>query len=130
MTEMCIVDVPDELKKVGITVMCGPFFSIMPFPSKQAHSFSHVRYTPHYEWDDNTAGTLNVNFESLGMKNGTPGETNNFVIDLNDNPDYYIEYFIGGKMIGELFRIDMTESSLNPLKIEKIIIVYDVSPLI
>lgn len=53
MTEMCIVDVPDELKKVGITVMCGPFFSIMPFPPKQAHSFSHVRYTPHYEWDDN-----------------------------------------------------------------------------
>ena len=53
MAEMCIVDVPDELKKVGITVMCGPFFSIMPFPSKQAHSFSHVRYTPHYEWDDN-----------------------------------------------------------------------------
>jgi glycine/D-amino acid oxidase-like deaminating enzyme len=53
MTEMCIVDVPDELKKVGITVMCGPFFSMMPFPSKQAHSFSHVRYTPHYEWDDN-----------------------------------------------------------------------------
>ncbi|ABM02308.1 FAD dependent oxidoreductase [Psychromonas ingrahamii 37] len=53
MTEMCVVDVPDELKKVGITVMCGPFFSVMPFPSKQAHSFSHVRYTPHYEWDDN-----------------------------------------------------------------------------
>jgi glycine/D-amino acid oxidase-like deaminating enzyme len=53
MTEMCIVDVPDEIKKVGITVMCGPFFSIMPFPSKKAHSFSHVRYTPHYEWNDN-----------------------------------------------------------------------------
>ncbi len=52
MTEMCIVDVPDELRKVGITVMCGPFFSIMPFPSRFAHSFSHVRYTPHYEWDD------------------------------------------------------------------------------
>ncbi|SHO55971.1 NAD(P)/FAD-dependent oxidoreductase [Vibrio quintilis] len=52
MTEMCIVDVPDELKHIGITVMCGPFFSVMPFPSKLAHSFSHVRYTPHYEWDD------------------------------------------------------------------------------
>ncbi|MCW8327457.1 FAD-binding oxidoreductase [Photobacterium sp. SDRW27] len=52
MTEMCIVDVPSELKNVGITVMCGPFFSTMPFPSKNAHSFSHVRYTPHYEWND------------------------------------------------------------------------------
>lgn len=64
MTEMCIVDVPDELKKVGITVMCGPFFSIMPFPSKQAHSFSHVRYTPHYEWDDNNQSPY-INAHSL-----------------------------------------------------------------
>ncbi len=52
MTEMCLVEVPDELKKVGITVMCGPFFSVMPFPSSGLHSFSHVRYTPHYEWYD------------------------------------------------------------------------------
>ena len=52
MTEMCLVGVPDELKKIGITVMCGPFFSIMPFPASNLHSFSHVRYTPHYEWYD------------------------------------------------------------------------------
>ncbi|XBS68589.1 FAD-dependent oxidoreductase [Acerihabitans sp. KWT182] len=55
MTEICLVDVPDELKHLGITVMCGPFFSVMPFPSEHLHSFSHVRYTPHFEWmdDDN-----------------------------------------------------------------------------
>ncbi len=52
MTEMCIVDVPEELKKMGLTVMCGPFFSVMPFPSEGAHSLSHVRYTPHYSWND------------------------------------------------------------------------------
>ncbi|GIC77250.1 FAD-dependent oxidoreductase [Moritella sp. F3] len=68
MTEMCIVDVPDELKKVGFTVMCGPFFSIMPFPSKQAHSFSHVRYTPHYEWDDNNQSAY-VNAHNLYREN-------------------------------------------------------------
>ena len=84
----------------------------------------------YYDWPDNTAGNLNVDFESLGMKNGIPGETNEFDIDVEENPDYYIEYFIGGKMIGELFRIDITETSLIPLKIEKIIITYDVSPLI
>jgi hypothetical protein len=49
---MCLVDVPDELKGAGITVMCGPFFSVMPFPSAGLHSFSHVRYTPHCEWSD------------------------------------------------------------------------------
>ena len=57
MTEMCLVDVPDCLKHMGITVMCGPFFSVMPFPAVEKnnfplHSFSHVRYTPHYEWTD------------------------------------------------------------------------------
>jgi glycine/D-amino acid oxidase-like deaminating enzyme len=52
LTEMALVDVPDELKGVGITVMCGPFFSLMPFPSRGFHSLSHVRYTPHCEWHD------------------------------------------------------------------------------
>lgn len=52
MTEMCLVDVPDECKNTGFTIMCGPFFSVMPFPSVGLHSFSHVRYTPHYEWHD------------------------------------------------------------------------------
>jgi hypothetical protein len=52
MTEMCLVKVPDELNSIGLTVMCGPFFSVMPFPSIGIHSFSHVRYTPHYEWSD------------------------------------------------------------------------------
>ena len=58
LTEMCAVEVPDEIKRVGITVMCGPFFSVMPFPPLGLHSFSHVRYTPHYEWmDDPGNGT-------------------------------------------------------------------------
>ncbi len=57
LTEMCLVDVPPEIKNLGLTVMCGPFFSVMPFPAvrhnaQTVHSFSHVRYTPHYEWLD------------------------------------------------------------------------------
>jgi glycine/D-amino acid oxidase-like deaminating enzyme len=52
MTEMALVEPPDEIKKMGITVMCGPFFSVMPFPPRGLHSFSHVRYTPHYAWYD------------------------------------------------------------------------------
>ena len=34
LSEMCLVEVPHELKNLGITVMDGPFFSVMPFPSK------------------------------------------------------------------------------------------------
>lgn len=56
LTEMCIVEPPTILENAGVTVMCGPFFSIMPFPSKKAHSFSHVRYTPHSEWCDSENG--------------------------------------------------------------------------
>lgn len=68
MTEICIVDMPEELKKIGITVMCGPFFSIIPFPPKQAHSFTHVRYTPHYNWNDNPK-TPYVNADKVIQEN-------------------------------------------------------------
>lgn len=52
LTEVCLVEVPEHLRSIGITVMCGPFFSVMPFPPAGLHSFSHVRYTPHFTWQD------------------------------------------------------------------------------
>lgn len=52
LTEMALVTPPPELAEAGVTVMCGPFFSIMPFPPRGLHSFSHVRYTPHRWWPD------------------------------------------------------------------------------
>ena len=45
-TEMPLLELPPELKKFGITIMDGPFFSIMPFPDKKLHTLHHVRYTP------------------------------------------------------------------------------------
>lgn len=52
LTEMCLLEVPPELAGLGITVMCGPFFSCMPFPPRGLHTLSHVRYTPHCHWYD------------------------------------------------------------------------------
>ncbi len=52
LTEMPLVEVPPELAQRGVTVMCGPFFSLMPFPARGLHTLSHVRYTPHCEWSD------------------------------------------------------------------------------
>ncbi len=49
LTEMALIDLPEELKKISLTVMCGPFFSFMPFPSSGYSSLSHVRYTPNKE---------------------------------------------------------------------------------
>lgn len=50
LTEMPLITVPSELTDKAITVMDGPFFSIMPFPSSPFSTFSHVRYTPHIRW--------------------------------------------------------------------------------
>lgn len=51
-TELALVEMPPLLRRVGVTVMCGPFFSFMPFPARGLHTFSHVRYTPHHSWHD------------------------------------------------------------------------------
>lgn len=48
--ELCeiILCKPSEaLKKIGITVMDGPFFSIMPFGQTGLHSLTAVTFTPH-----------------------------------------------------------------------------------
>ena len=52
LAELALVKVPFPLETIGVTVMCGPFFSLMPFPPRGLHSLSHVRYTPHCEWID------------------------------------------------------------------------------
>lgn len=51
-TEMALMQMPPVLKDLGITVMDGPFFSMMPFPARGLHTLSHVRYTPHLHWKD------------------------------------------------------------------------------
>jgi glycine/D-amino acid oxidase-like deaminating enzyme len=52
LAEMALVSLPEPLCDMSITVMDGPFFSLMPFPAagRGLHTFSHVRYTPHYAW--------------------------------------------------------------------------------
>ena len=54
-TEIALIEVPKRLRNLGITVMCGPFFSLMPFPSAALAALSHVTYTPHYQWADDPA---------------------------------------------------------------------------
>lgn len=51
-TEMALMRVPSKLVGLGITVMDGPFFSLMPFPARNLYTLSHVRYTPHQYWTD------------------------------------------------------------------------------
>ena len=52
LTEMALVEPPPELAGAAVTVMDGPFFSMMPYPSRGLFTLSHVRYTPHCSWHD------------------------------------------------------------------------------
>ena len=51
-TELALVRPPPSLEGLGITVMDGPFFSMLPFPPRGLYTLSHVRYTPHLQWED------------------------------------------------------------------------------
>ena len=47
LTEMNLVSMGDDLSKTAFTVMDGPFFSLVPYPTlKTTSTLSHVRYTP------------------------------------------------------------------------------------
>ena len=45
--EIILCNVNDKLKDTGLTVMDGPFFSIMPFGKSGYHSLTAVTFTPH-----------------------------------------------------------------------------------
>lgn len=45
--EIILCDVNEKLNEYGITVMDGPFFSIMPFGKTGLHSLTSVTFTPH-----------------------------------------------------------------------------------
>ena len=63
LTEVALIKPPDKLAYVGITVMDGPFFSVMPFPQHyRVHSLTDVEHTVH-EWND-----LGTNFELMRDK--------------------------------------------------------------
>lgn len=45
--EIILCNVNDKLRDTGLTVMDGPFFSIMPFGKTGYHSLTSVTFTPH-----------------------------------------------------------------------------------
>ncbi|MGR3762379.1 NAD(P)/FAD-dependent oxidoreductase (plasmid) [Roseobacteraceae bacterium NS-SX3] len=50
LTEIALVDPGAAMEGLAVTVMDGPFFSLMPFPARQCYSLTHVRYTPQFSW--------------------------------------------------------------------------------
>lgn len=56
LAEVALVEPPSQLEGYGVTIMDGPFLSLMPFPAEALYSLTHVRYTPHRSWTDQSAG--------------------------------------------------------------------------
>ena len=69
---LCTVD--EKLRNTGITVMDGPFFSLMPFGQTGLHSLTSVTFTPHETSYDSVA-TFPCQKESGGRC--TPGSLYN-----------------------------------------------------
>jgi len=61
-TELALCRLPPALSGLAITIIDGPFFSVLPFPAggEDVSSFSHVRYTPHNSWT-----SVELDFEAL-----------------------------------------------------------------
>jgi glycine/D-amino acid oxidase-like deaminating enzyme len=55
LTEMALVELDPPFAEAALTVMDGPFFSIMPFPSRGLYTLSHVRLTPYRRWLESDA---------------------------------------------------------------------------
>ena len=64
--EIILCHVNEKLKNVGITVMDGPFFSIMPFGKTGYHSLTSVTFTPHITSFDSVP-TFECQSKSKGM---------------------------------------------------------------
>jgi hypothetical protein len=74
-------------------------------------------------YESESTGTLDIMFETFD------GQADTFEINLQEYPDKYVEYFTSGALTGDLFRLDIQESSLNALKVKRVGVVYDVEPI-
>src|SRR5260221_925213 len=45
-TNMALIKVPKEFTNLGVTIMDGDFFAVMPFPAFNLHTIHHVKFTP------------------------------------------------------------------------------------
>jgi glycine/D-amino acid oxidase-like deaminating enzyme len=65
--EIPLIEVPEELENLAITIMCGPFFSIMPFPARGLKSLYHVRYTLHGSWHERPGSRYQDPYQALAL---------------------------------------------------------------
>ncbi len=77
--EIILCEVNDALRDIGLTVMDGPFFSVMPFGKTGYHSLTSVSFTPHM-----TSYTSTATFECQDKSEGLCTADN--LYNCNDCP--------------------------------------------
>lgn len=98
LTELALVTVPSPLAHLGITLMDGPFFSLVPYPAiPGTHTLTHVRYTPHQSWADEPGRDP---YETLRRHDGS-SQVQRMVLDATR----YIPLIRECQPIGALFEI-------------------------
>lgn len=73
--EVILCDVDERLRNLGLTIMDGPFFSIMPFGRSGYHSLTTVSHTPHK--------TSNVPLPSFSCQFNRPECTPDLTMNCN-----------------------------------------------
>ena len=113
--EIILCKINEELKDVGITVMDGPFFSIMPFGKTGYHSLTSVTFTPHITSFDSVP-----TFECQSRSNGYCSEKN--LGNCNDcpaKPETAWAYMsnLAKKYLKEEYKFEYVESlfSMKPI---------------
>ncbi len=77
-----------------------------------------------YVLHNGTSGDLVLTFTAF------EGHQDTFTIDLANNTKYYTEYFSEGAITSEYFKLNIQNSDLYALDIDKIYVMYDIEPLI
>lgn len=108
--ELILCKVSPALQNVGITVMDGPFFSIMPFGCTGLHSLTSVTFTPHmasfdrlptFECQKRSGGTCSPAY--LGNCNSCPAKPKSAWPMMSQLARKYLREEYGFSYEGSLF---------------------------
>lgn len=108
--EIILCTVSEQLKNTGITVMDGPFFSIMPFGKTGLHSLTSVTFTPHITSYDalptfpcQSKSNGFCSSEKLGNCNDCPAKPQSAWPFMSNLARKYLKESLGFEYVSSLF---------------------------
>lgn len=111
LAEILLIEPSLTLANLGVTVMDGPYFSSMPFPTAPGvHTLSHVRYTPHHA------------SEEAGHRPFPPARSNGDY--MMRDAARYMPHLGGARILGSIFEVKAVlaraeQDDARPILIER-----------